>query len=383
VIQFGLDHLLGTNPARYGRIGWLTNGSAVTSADLVWGPEAARRAGFDVACLLGPEHGPRSAVREGQRLSDSADEGTGLPIRSLYRPGGEELGAELVDGCDTVVVDLVDNSTRYSTYVATTIQVLQAAAVAGRPVVILDRPNLLGRTRRGPGLTSGARSFVGAVPAPVRHGLTLGELMAWHVRTSGLQMELDVVAVTGWDTAPVPLGHAPYLAPSPNLNCPAAQYLYVGTCLVEGTNLSEGRGTANPFQVVGAPWLDAGALVAALQAEPWPGAAFREVSFVPATSKHAGVVCRGVFVHVLDPVAFDPLALGIRILALAFALSKETALRHADEGRGFLDQLWGSPDLAAYLADGGAARGSFEFDDLDGFDASVAPDLRYGPPATS
>jgi uncharacterized protein YbbC (DUF1343 family) len=144
----------------------------------------------------------------------------------------------------------------------------------------------------------------------------------------------------------------PYLPPSPNLNCFAAQFLYLGMCLFEGTNLSEGRGTANPFQQFGAPWLDPAALIDRLAGEQWPGVAFRAVSFVPSASKHRGELCHGVFVHLLDPVPARPIELGVRLLELVFAQSELAELRADAEGPGpdrFLDRLWGSGALSKHL----------------------------------
>lgn len=381
-MRVGLDKFLLDKPGSYGRVGWLATGSAVTTQSLIWGPKAALEAGFSVTMLFAPEHGPHGAVKEGRRFGHGSDELTGLPIHSLYGAGreGEPDGAlvEAIEGCDTLVVDVLDIGARYSTYIATTKQLIDAATEVGRRVIVLDRPNLLGRRQEGPRLAPGQRSFVGVLSVPIRHGLTTGELMRWYVRTSGKSLNLEVLTVEGWDGAPVHLGYAPYLPPSPNLNCVAAQFLYLGTCLVEGTNLSEGRGTANPFQLVGAPWLDATSIVAALRAERWPGVLFREVGFVPLIQKHAGALCRGVFVHVVDPGALRPIELGIRLLALAFASSSEASLRYREGGHvRSLDELWGDTDLADYLQQGGSAKGPFEFAQAGGFAEEVEPDLLY------
>lgn len=382
-MQLGLDKFLSTDPASYGRVGWLATGSAVTAKELMWGPQAALAAGFSLTTLFAPEHGPHGAVKEGQHLGHGSDDLTGLPVYSLYDAGCEgepdEKLIEAVRGCDTIVIDVLDIGARYSTYIATTKQLVDAASDAGRRVVVLDRPNLLGRQHEGPSLAPGQRSFVGVLPVPIRHGLTTGELMRWYVRTRKKNVELEVVTVTDWDGAPAGLGYAPYLPPSPNLNCIAAQFLYLGTCLIEGTNLSEGRGTANPFQVIGSPWLDATGLIAALRADDWPGATFREVRFVPLAQKHAGSVCRGVFVHVVDPAALRPIELGIRLLSYAFAASSETTLRYREGDNHVrpLDQLWGDADLADYLQKGRSAGRPFSFGQAEGFAEEVEPDLLY------
>lgn len=385
-MQVGLDRFLRTGPGAYGRVGWLANGAAVTTEGLVWGPAAALAEGFPVSLLFTPEHGPHGAVKEGERVSHGSDDVTGLPYHSMYggSPEGTPDGAlvEAISQCDTVVVDLPDLGARYSTYIATTKQLVDAAARAGRRVVVLDRPNLLGRRREGPGLAPGRASFVGALPVPIRHGLTLGEMMRWYTRTRQVDVDLDVVAIDGWEAAAAGLGYAPYLPPSPNMNCVAAQFLYPGTCLVEGTNLSEGRGTANPFQVVGAPWLDTAAVLKRLRADAWPGVLFREVHFVPLVQKHAGSVCRGIFFHVVEPDGLRPVELGVRLLSLVFATSPEARLQRPAGGGaghlGHLGQLWGSDDLGHHLEEGGANKGEFDVLTAAGFEKEVAPDLLYG-----
>jgi uncharacterized protein YbbC (DUF1343 family) len=331
----------------------LVNGSAVTTGDMQWAPVAARDAGFEVTTLLAPEHGVHGAVAEGVSVNDHRDPRTGLPVCSLYAPGAASNLARALDGCDTVIVDLPDNGARYSTYLATTADLLDAVAARSHSpqVVVADRPNLLGRLQDGPPLEPGFESIVGRLHVPVRHGKTLGELARCYVAEANLDLDVEVIGVDGWD-ANRPLDPVPYLPPSPNLNCFAAQLLYLGTCLFEGTNVSEGRGTANPFQQFGAPWLDAAALIDQLRKEDWPGVAFRAVSFVPSTSKHRGELCHGVFVHLLDPQLARPIDLGVRLLELVFAQSERAELRAGAEGAGpdlFLDRLWGSDALSCHL----------------------------------
>lgn len=363
-VRAGLDRIIDAGARGYGRTGWLVNGSAVTTGALRWAPVAARDAGFDVVALLAPEHGVHGAVAEGVPVADHRDPWTGLPVCSLYASGPSQLD-RVLDGCDTVVVDLPDNGARYSTYLATTADVLEAVAARPQPprVVVADRPNLLGRSRGGPPLEPGFESFVGRLHVPVRHGMTLGELARHYVAEAALDLDVDVVGVDGWDESG-PLDCVPYLPPSPNLNCFAAQLLYLGTCLFEGTNVSEGRGTANPFQQFGAPWLDAAALIDRLAEDEWPGVAFRAVSFVPSASKYRGELCHGVFVHLIDPVHSRPIELGVRLLELVFAQSERAALRTGAEGPGpdrFLDRLWGSDKLSRHLES--RTSGAFEFSD--------------------
>jgi uncharacterized protein YbbC (DUF1343 family) len=364
-MRAGLDIFLEQEPRTFGRVGWMATGSAVTSSGLVWGPRAALAAGFRVGQLFGPEHGPHGVVTEGTPIEDAADAVTGLPICSMYSSGQPGVEAAL-KACDTVVIDVVDLGARYSTYIATATDLVEAAARAGVPVVVLDRPNLLGRQREGPGLAPAQRSLVGRLDVPIRHGLTLGELLRWHALTTALDVSVAVVTAAGWH----PGGATGiYLPPSPNLNCPAAQLLYPGTCLIEGTELSEGRGTANPFQLVGAPWLDAEQLTDALTRQGHPGVAFRAVRFVPVTSKHANKVCAGTFIHITDPRSVRPVALGVGLLsAVATSASTRPFIRAAKSGRRFLDLLWGSAALTEYLTVGCAPGTSIQ----------VEADQRFG-----
>lgn len=380
-VRTGLDRLVAGEAGPLGRIAWLANGAAVTTGDLVWGPRAGLAAGLRVTQLLAPEHGPHSAVKEGAPIAGGTDPVTGLPVRSLYADpsaGGDPLG-EALAATDTVLLDLVDNHARYSTYPATSVTVLERAAEAGVRVLVLDRPNELGRRREGPGLAPDVRSLVGRIDVPIRHGLTLGELLRWHVRTTGLDVELDVLGVDGWDDRDRPVAPVPYLPSSPNINCLEAQLLYPGTCLIEGTNLSEGRGTANPFQTVGAPWVRAEELVDLLGAQRLPGVAWRAVRFVPLASKHAGEVCAGVFAHVVDPPSVRPVQLGVTLLEAVFSLHQEAEILPGRAGRPrFIDLLWGSRGLGDHLAGPDQARpGKFSVEPFDGFDEAVEPDLLY------
>jgi uncharacterized protein YbbC (DUF1343 family) len=354
-LRTGLDRLLTHDPRSYGRIGWLVTGSAVTSDDLVWAPVAAEAAGFTNTRLFAPEHGAHGALPEAMAVLDHRDPWTGLPVCSMY--GHDDAAAaiaEALDHCDTVVIDLPDNGTRYSTYLATVADLIAAIAAHPKPprLIVADRPNLLGRRVAGPPLMPGFESIVGRTHVPARHGLSLGELVRRYLAESGHDIAFDVVTVEGWDPRHT-IENGVYLPPSPNLNCFAAQLLYTGTCLFEGTNVSEGRGTANPFQVIGAPWLDGQALASQLRADGWQGVGFRAVSFVPSTSKHKGELCEGVFLHLRDSGEIRPIEIAVRMLELVFAQSERTLPRHAagtDAGPArFLDRLWGNSDLADHL----------------------------------
>lgn len=378
--HFGLDRFLAEGPRRGERVGWLANGAAVTQGELVWGPVAALARGFQVVQLFGPEHGPHGAVKAGQRLEDHLDPWTGLPVCSLYSPAPAKL-EEALARCDTVVVDMVDLAARYSTNLALVVDVLEAVASLGRHqrFVVLDRPNVLGRVAEGPRLSPSVSSIVGRLDVPVRHGLTMGEVARWHARSAGLDVDLEVAPFAGYDMRDVAALDRPFLSPSPNINTMEAQLLYPGTCLVEGTNLSEGRGTAFPFQVVGAPWLDSRAVAQELRADQWEGVAPRAVRFVPSTSKHEGEICEGVFLHVLEPDRVRPVALAVRLLSLVFERHEEAALLPAGPGQRlrFMDLLWGATGLGDALE---ARRPPPRAEAPVGFADEVVPDLLYEGP---
>lgn len=375
----GLDRLLAEEPGKYGKTGWFANGAAAAASNgtLVWGPIAALAAGFDVVQLFGPEHGPHGAAPAGEKVKDHYDNWTGLPVCSLYGPEPANLEAAL-GRCNTVVVDLVELGARYSTNLALAAALVEhvAGAGAGQRVVVLDRPNPLGREMEGPRLERGFASLVGRLDVPVRHGLTVGELLRWFVRAKSLDVDLSVLGAQIGDPRPVRVGERPYLPPSPNLNCLEAQLLYPGTCLVEGTNLSEGRGTAVPFQVVGAPWLDARRVAEELAGSP--GISARAVKFVPQASKHAGQLCEGVFLHIVDHQKVRPVSLAVRLLSAIFARHEEAEVLPPREpgGARFIDLLWGSAGLGDRLA---ARLAPAELPSCEGFAKEVASNLLYGP----
>lgn len=380
---WGLDRFLAAGPSQNERVGWLANGAAVTHGELVWGPVAALAQGFRVVLLFGPEHGPHGAIKAGQHVEDHEDPWTGLPVYSLYSSAPAKL-EEALARCDTIVVDMVDLAARYSTNLALVADMMEAVAGLGRHTrfVVLDRPNVLGRAIEGPRLGPEIRSIVGRLDVPVRHGLTTGEIARWYSRSTGLDVDLEVACFAGYDMGEVAAFDRPFMSPSPNINGMEAQLLYPGTCLAEGTNLSEGRGTAFPFQVVGAPWLDARAIAKELRGDHWEGVAPRPVRFVPSTSKYEGEVCEGVFLHLVEPDRVRPVALAVRLLSLVFARHDEAAVLPASAGRQlrFIDLLWGAVDLGDCLE---ARRPPPGTEAPVGFADEVVPDLLYEHPLTA
>ncbi len=268
--------------------------------------------GVTLVSLLSPEHGLRS-TEEGA-VADTKDARTGLPIHSLY--GAEKRPTRaMLEGADTLVIDLQDAGVRFYTYETTTGYALEAAAKLGVRVVVLDRPDPLGGVAiAGPIRDDESESFVAYHRVPIQHGMTLGELARLYNGERKLGADLTVVPMRGWKRAErfADTG-LPWTPPSPNLRSPTATLLYPGVGLLELTNLSVGRGTPKPFEQLGAPWIDAGALAAALREASLPGVTIGEATFTPTASTFAGQKCHGVAIGVTDPADLDAVRLGLTI----------------------------------------------------------------------
>lgn len=312
------------------RVGLVTNQTGIAS-DFKPTAQVLTQAGAEVRALFGPEHGYFGVEQAGINVNRvEHDPTTNAPIYSLYRPSetnsyGPPAGS--LEAVDLLVFDLQDVGVRFYTYLATLAYVLEAAVQAKLPVLVLDRPNPIGGVEvEGPLLQSGFESFVGRYPVTVRHSLTLGEA-AHLINTNflGEQVRLEVARLEGWQRSMSwPDTNLPWVAPSPNLPTFQAVLLYPGLCLVEGTNLSHGRGTTQPFEFVGAPWLDNQKLAAELN-QRWQDRGFylRETLFKPTADRYAGEICRGVQVHLL-PTNYQAQAvvrLGLDIIATAFRIN--------------------------------------------------------------
>ncbi|HRG94651.1 MAG TPA: DUF1343 domain-containing protein [Polyangiaceae bacterium] len=271
--------------------------------------------------ILGPEHGYGGEAQDMIGVTDARDL-HGTPIRSLYGAELSDLSPrpEDLEGCELVVIDLQDVGSRYYTFVWTAVLVLRVAAKLGVPTLVLDRPNPLGKAQReGRSLDPRFRSFVGLEPVPVRHGLTLGEVCAWRAEVEGLpEGALTIVPCERVDDAATARDwDRPFVMTSPNMPTSETALVYPGGCLLEGTNLSDGRGTTRPFELTGAPWVDGERLARGLHATGLPGFRARPVTFQPTFHKHAGQLCGGVQVHVTDARAFRPYATYLALVALA------------------------------------------------------------------
>ncbi len=326
----GLDRLVEERfrPLRGLRTGLVCNPTAVDArlrhaADLLAGARGSR-----LACLFGPEHGVRGDAQYMAAVGAEVDRRTGLPVHSLYGSTADSLAPspEQLEGLDALVFDIQDVGARYYTYQATMMLCMEAAARAGLRFVVLDRPNPIGGDAvEGPRLRPGFESFCGLHDLAPRHGMTVGELARMFRAERGLhELDLVVVECEGWtreahqrDT------RLPWVFPSPNMPTPETALVYPGMCLLEGTNLSEGRGTTRPFELFGAPWLDSDALVSRLAEERLPGVAFRPASFVPTFDKHRGQRCHGAELFVTHRERFRPFLTGVACVGAARALDPE------------------------------------------------------------
>jgi len=336
-------------------VGLLAHAASVT-ADGRHAVDVLRGAGVDVRRLFGPEHGPRGRAAAGEEVESGIDAPSGLPFVSLYGEKNKPTPADL-EGLDVLVADLQDAGVRFYTYVSTLLLCLEAAAEAGIEVCVLDRPNPLGGDlvegpERDPGFPF---SLVSTAPGPLVHGLTLGEMALYANARQSDPARVTVVPMTGWTRkmAWADTGR-PWVNPSPNLRSGEAALLYPGTCLLEATNLSEGRGTESPFLLFGAPWLRPRSLAASLSA---PGLALEPMQFTPVSSpaarqpKHLGATCSGLRVRVTDARAVRPYAFG---LALLSALRLQPEFRWVHDGA-WLDTLLGTPRVREALARGDSA----------------------------
>jgi uncharacterized protein YbbC (DUF1343 family) len=326
----GLDRLEVT-PAllsrlRGARVGLLAHPASVDRG-LVHVSQVLRDRDVRPRILFGPEHGYGGEAQDMIGVADARDP-NGAPIRSLYGARFEDLIPKKEDlaGIDILVVDMQDVGSRYYTFVWTAVLALRACAEAGVTMMILDRPNPIGgdlRAVEGRPQKPRFRSFVGLEPVPIRHSLTLGELTAWCADLQSLPREaLQIVPTTELDrSAHAPAWDRPFVMPSPNMPTYETALVYPGGCLLEGTNLSDGRGTTRPFEITGAPWVDGVRLARGLSALGLPGMRARPLTFRPTFHKHAGKVCGGVQIHVTDPHAFRPVATYLSLITLAHHLS--------------------------------------------------------------
>ena len=330
MVKFGLDRLLAEpelrRPLAGRRVALLAHPASVTSSLDHTLDALAATGDVRLTAAFGPQHGLRGDKQDNMMESpDFLDPAHGIPVFSLYGEVRRPTAA-MLDTFDVLLVDLQDLGCRIYTFITTLRYVLEAAARNGKAVWVLDRPNPVGRPVEGMTLRAGWESFVGAGPMPMRHGLTLGELGHWFVRHLRLDVEYRVIEMQGWQPEQGPgygwpLLERTWVNPSPNAPNLAMARCYPGTVMLEGTTLSEGRGTTRPLELFGAPDIDAGAIVVEMQrlAPEWlRGCRLRPCWFEPTFHKHVGQLCAGVQMHVED-AAYDHAAFRPwRLQALAF-----------------------------------------------------------------
>ncbi|EST20581.1 exo-beta-N-acetylmuramidase NamZ family protein [Streptomyces niveus] len=334
------------------RVGIVTNPTGVTQDVRHVVDVMHRDERVDLTAVFGPEHGFRGTAQAGGSEGRYDDPATGLPVYDTYQTSGQRLADIFTEsGIDTVVFDIQDAGARFYTYIWTLYDCMEAAALAGKRFVVLDRPNpVTGRAALGPVLHPRFATFVGRRPIAQAHGMTVTELaLLFNGEFLDRPVELDIVRMSGWRRADFFDGTGlPWVPPSPNMPTPETALVYSGTCLFEGTNLSEGRGTTRPFELLGAEGIDH-AWAEAANAEELRGVRFREAYFAPTFNKFQGRTVGGVQLHVHDRESFDPVRTGIALLVTAKRSWSGFAWREDN----WIDKLTGSTSVRT-LIDAGA-----------------------------
>jgi len=356
-VKLGLDVFLEQHVQDYKgkRIGLVTNMTGVNhrlvpTIELFYDHPDIR-----LTALYGPEHGIRGDAKEGEEVESSTDPYTGLPVFSLYGKT-KKPAPNMLDLVDVIFFDLQDIGARYYTFIYTMAYVMEACGEQGKTFVVLDRPNPIGGTAvEGNLLKPDYRSFVGMFPIPNRHGLTIGELALVFSHEFGISCDVTVIPMDGWKRDMYFDQTGLFWVPSsPNTTGLDMCILYPGTCLVEGTNLSEGRGTTRPFELVGAPYIEGYRLAKHFNGFNVPGVLARPVSFVPTYQKYSGVRCEGVQLHVADRFAVNSLQVGLTLLeTIAQLYPKDFAFKESTgEGHCFFDLLAGTSELREHILAG-------------------------------
>jgi uncharacterized protein YbbC (DUF1343 family) len=314
-VRLGSDVLLSSSRLRGSRVGIVCNHASIDRGFRHIVDVLAQADGVTLGAIFGPQHGFRSDVQDNMVETPHGDDpARRVPVYSLYSETREPT-AEMLSGLDALVIDLQDIGARIYTYIYTMANCLRACAKHGVAAIVCDRPNPIGSSIEGALLVAGYESFVGQYPIPMRHGMTIGELARLFNEAFSIGARLDVVAMEGWrrdmyfdETA------LPWVMPSPNMPTLETAVVYPGTVLFEGTMVSEGRGTTRPFELVGAPWIDAERFAGAMNELNLPGALFRPAGFEPTFQKHAKQTCGGCQIHVTDRNAFKPVLTGVALI---------------------------------------------------------------------
>lgn len=316
-VRLGSERLLASGQLKSRRVGIVSNPASIDAGFQHVVRRMAGEPGIRLAAIFGPQHGYRADAQENMIETAHARDATrGVPVYSLYSETREPT-ADMLKDIDVLVIDLQDVGTRIYTFIYTMANCLRACKKYGVPAIVCDRPNPIGGTKiGGPMLMKGFESFVGQFPIPMRHGMTIAELARFFNEVDDIGADLTVIPMEHWrrpmyfdDTG------LPWVMPSPNVPTVDTAVVYPGTVLFEGTNISEGRGTTRPFELIGAPWIDAELLAEKLAGYSLPGVHFRPVVFEPTFHKHAKVGCGGVQIHVTDRETFKPVESTVALLA--------------------------------------------------------------------
>ncbi|AIF44212.1 exo-beta-N-acetylmuramidase NamZ domain-containing protein [Virgibacillus sp. SK37] len=313
----------------------------------------------DLTALYGPEHGVRGDAQAGEYVEYYMDEETGLPVYSLYGKTRKPT-PEMLEGIDVLLFDIQDVGTRFYTYIYTMAYAMEAAQENDIPFIVLDRPNPLGGHKvEGPVLDPDYASFVGKYPIPLRHGMTVGELAELFNDEFEIDADLTVVKMDGWkrnmyydDTG------LEFVLPSPNMPTLTTAIVYPGAALIEGTNVSEGRGTTKPFELIGAPFINGTKLATELTKKDLPGVKFRAASFTPSFSKHSGKLSHGIQIHITNKKAYKPVETGLHIVKTINDMYPEDFAFRAENSSGisFFDNLIGNGWVREAIEDGSSVK---------------------------
>ncbi len=305
----------------------------------------------ELAAIFSPEHGISGSAQAGIEVASAIGEGRQIPIHSLYGETRQPT-PEMLAGIDTLVYDIQDVGSRFYTYISTLLRAMKAAASGSVDFIVLDRPNpIRGDRVEGNVLQLAFQSFVGETAIPIRHGMTVGELAQFCKSELGFaSIQLEIVPMHGWRRGMwYDQTGLPWVPPSPNMPTLETAMLYPGTCLLEGTNLSEGRGTTKPFEWMGAPWIEPERWAHTLNNLGLPGTHFRPIHFTPTFSKYADQECHGVQVHVTDRDQFKPVDVALHLIATARRDYSDQFEFIENRGRYFFDLLAGTDELRLRL----------------------------------
>lgn len=353
MVRLGVDRLAEYAPFFRGKRTALCAGAASVASDYRHTLHHVMKH-CDLRLLLEPEHGLRGALQPGAEVCSRTDEETGLPCVSLFSGGFGGMGAgdvlsEALRNIDLVIFDMQDAGVRFFTYTSTLLDLLRACEKCNCGLCVLDRPNPIdGMHLEGPTCRTENLSFIGCAPLPIRHGFTLGEMAQYLMAEYRIRCQLQVIPLSGWQrTMTWEQTAVPMLPPSPNLPGMKSLRLYPGICLLAGTNLTEGRGTTEPFSLIGAPYIRDGQFARMLEQMNIPGLHFTEAWFLPQFSKYANTMCGGARIHITDPTALRSVDAGVRIIRLAQKMYPESfAFRPAGgDGRWHIDLSSGTDDL--------------------------------------